>query len=92
MHRTQVLLSDDQNQRLREKTRREGKSLSEVLRQILDEYFANQDRKAQMEALKALKGLDQIREATAQNGIYTGDAVTEVREERERQMKEIWQQ
>ncbi len=92
MHRTQLLLTDEQNQRLRKITKREGKSLSEVVRQILDEYFASQDRKAQIEALEALKKLDQIREATAQDGMYEGNAVNEAREARERQIKEIWQQ
>ncbi len=90
MYRTQLLLSEEQNQRLREMAVREGKSLSEVVRQILDEYFADQDRRVQMEALAALRGLDQIREITAQYGVYVGEPVNEVREERKRQMEETW--
>ncbi|MGC8857191.1 MAG: ribbon-helix-helix protein, CopG family [Anaerolineae bacterium] len=92
MHRTQLLLNDEQDHRLRHMAIREGKSISEVVRQILDEYFAEQDRKAQMEALEALKGLDRIREATAQYGVYVGDPVNEAREERERQMEDVWHQ
>ena len=92
MHRTQLLLNDEQIQRLRAMAIRKGKSISEVVRQILEEYFAEQDRKEQTEALEALKGLDQIRQATAQRGVYVGEPVNEIREERERQMEEIWQQ
>lgn len=92
MHRTQLLLNDEQNQRLREMAIQKGQSISEVVRQILEAYFAEQDRREQMEALEALKGLDQIREAGSQYGVYVGDPVNEIREERERHMEEVWQQ
>ena len=39
MRRAQLLLNDEQDRRLREIAIREGKSLSEMVRQILDEYF-----------------------------------------------------
>lgn len=91
MNRAQLLLDEAQDRRLREMASRQGKSISEIVRQILDEYFAQQDRKEQEEALAALAELDQIREkATAEYGVYGGEPVHEAREERERQVEEAW--
>ncbi len=90
--RTQLLLDDEQNRRLREMAAREGKSLSEVVRNILDEYFAWQERRAQEEKLNLLQALDRIRERTAQQGVYEGDLVNEVREERDAEMEDVWRQ
>ncbi len=43
------------------------------------------------EALKILAELDRIRaETEARFGVYPGDPVREVREERERYMEEVW--
>jgi hypothetical protein len=58
--RVQTLLSNEQDRRLREIVP-QGKSISEVVRQILDAYFAEQDRRVQENALKALAELDRIR-------------------------------
>ncbi len=90
--RTQLLLDDEQNRRLREMAAREGKSLSEVVRNILDEYFAWQERRAQEEKLNLLQALDRIRERTAQQGDYEGDLVNEAREERDAEMEDVWRQ
>jgi len=38
--RTQIYLTRDQRERLDEVTRRQGKSLAEVVRQAVDEYLA----------------------------------------------------
>jgi plasmid stability protein len=93
MNRAQLLLDDTQDRRLREMASREGKSISEVVRQILDDYFAKQDRREQEEALKALEELGQIREkAASEYGVYEGDPVNEAREERIRQVEDSWKQ
>lgn len=92
MNRAQLLLDDVQDRRLREMAAREGKSISEIVRQILDEYFARQDRQAQEENLRALQMLDRIREETARYGVYEGDPVNQAREERDAEMEDVWQQ
>jgi plasmid stability protein len=93
MNRTQLLLDDEQDRRLREMAARQNKSLSETLRQILDEYFAEQDRRTREEALKTLDKLDRIREeATAKYGLFEGEPVHEAREERQRQAEDVWEQ
>lgn len=90
MKRSQLILSDLHDRRLREMASREGKSISEVVRQILDDYFAGLDLQQQERTLKALAELDQIREATARYGVYEGDPVNEAREEREQETEELW--
>lgn len=92
MSRNQLILDNVHDRRLREIARREGKSISEVVRQILDEYFAEKDRQAREEALRALEGLDKIREATARYGVYEGDLINEAREERDRETEDVWKQ
>ena len=71
---------------------REGKSISEIVRQILDEYFAERERKAREEALEVLRALDQIREQTARYGVYQGDPVNEARDERDAEIEDVWRQ
>lgn len=90
MKRSQLILSDLHDRRLREMASREGKSISEVVRQILDDFFARLDRQRQEQTLQALAELDQIREATARYGVYEGDPVNEAREEREQETEELW--
>jgi len=92
MNRTQLLLDDTQDRRLREMAAQRGKSISEIVRQILDEYFYWQDRQAREENLRALQALNHIREETAQHGVYEGDPVNQARQERDAEMEEIWQQ
>ena len=92
MSRNQLILDNAHDRRLREIAYREGKSISEVVRQILDEYFAEKDRQAREEALKALDELDRIREAAARYGVYEDDLVNEAREERLREIEDVWKQ
>jgi len=93
MNRTQLLLDDEQDRRLREMAARQNQSLSETIRQILDEYFAEQDRRTREEALRTLDQLDRIREdATVQYGMYEGEPVNEARQEREQQAEDVWKQ
>lgn len=92
MKRSQVILDEDNDRRLRELAAREGKSISEIVRQILDEYFAERERKAREEALEVLRALDQIREQTARYGVYQGDPVNEARDERDAEIEDVWRQ
>ncbi|GAP06171.1 ribbon-helix-helix protein, copG family [Anaerolinea thermolimosa] len=92
MKRNQLILDEENDRRLREMASREGKSLSEVIRQILDEYFAERERKERERSLQALRKLDRIREETARYGVYEGDPVNEAREERDAEVEDVWRQ
>ena len=92
MKRSQLILDEDNDRRLREMAYRQGKSISEIVRQILDEYFAERERKEREQSVQALRKLDQIRESTAKFGVYEGDPVNEARQERDAEMEDVWRQ
>jgi hypothetical protein len=56
--------------------------MSELMRQITDEYLSRNTPEKDDEVLQALDNLKQIRERQA---IYQGDPVAQARQERERQ-------
>jgi hypothetical protein len=81
--RAQIILERSQHDALVDIASKQRKSISEVVRDILMEYFSEQkdfERKQAFEALDALHG---IRE---RQPIYTGDLVAESREEREHEL------
>ncbi|WP_322792445.1 ribbon-helix-helix protein, CopG family [Bellilinea sp.] len=92
MKRSQLILDEKNDWRLRELAYREGKSISEIVRQILDEYFAERERKEREQSVQALRKLDQIRESTAKFGVYEGDPVNEARQERDAEIEDVWRQ
>lgn len=92
MKRNQLILDENNDQRLRKLAHQEGKSISEIVRQILDEYFAERERNQRERSLQALRKLDQIREQTARHGVYEGDPVNEARDERDAEIEDVWRQ
>lgn len=82
--RVQILLESRQHTALKKAAKRANKSMSELIRQITDEYLAENTPDQDDEVLHALKNLKKIREKQA---LYQGEPVAEVRQERERQQK-----
>ena len=76
--RVQVLLESRQHIALKKVAKRQDKSVSELLRQMTDEYLARYTPD-QDEVLQALDNLKLIREKQA---LYPGDPVSEARQER----------
>jgi|GEM_PF-816502 len=91
--RLSVLLPAELHARLAGYATRVGISLSEAARRALDagllalERAADPDLAEQREALEAMKRSRE--EMRARYGVYQGDLVNEVREERERQMDRV---
>ncbi len=54
MHRTQILLEPEQHQALTEIARREKRSLSELIRQLVDEQLQLRKQRALEQAAQAL--------------------------------------
>lgn len=95
MVRAQLLLTQTQRRRLRRLAEREGRSLSDVARRALDaglDELEGHTDEALRQELQVLEELRHTREAMrARCGIYQGDLVAEVRDERERDRDGIWQ-
>jgi len=87
LQRVQVLLDSKQRQMLRTIARREKRSVSAVLREMIDRGFAQREADKQ-QWKQALSQLQELREAS--QTVYEGDPVNEARTERERQVEGIW--
>lgn len=91
--RAQVMLDPEDYRRLQSLAEKQGKSLSETIREVVLQYLNEQERQEQEKFQKSLDELRQIRQRNAARyGIYQGDLVNEAREERERQMEDVWDQ
>lgn len=89
-YRAQILLEPEQHRALAEMAHHEDKSLSEVMREILSQYFQEQ-KVRRLQAREALERLVRIREKNEREfGVYSGDLLAEVRAERERQIEQAW--
>jgi len=91
-YRAQILLEPEQHRALSELAQREGRSISDLVRESVQVYLAERDQEAQLEReMKALDVLTEIRERIqAQHGMLSFDPVAEMREERDRDNERVW--
>ncbi len=90
--RVQILLDKNDHSELHEVAKGQGKSLSEILRELVHRYLEEQ-RQAESEQFRhILARLREIRERNAtEYGVYEGEILQDVREEYEREQEERWQ-
>jgi hypothetical protein len=91
-YRAQILLEPEQHRTLSELAQREGRSISDLVRESIQVYLAERDREAQRERrMKALDALTEIRERIqAEHGVLSVDLVAEMRDERDRDNERVW--
>jgi len=91
MHRAQILLYPEQHRALSELALEEDRSISDVVRDILQQYLEERSHAARLQRERqALDDLRQIRERIEYRyGVYQGDLVAEARAEREAQMNTV---
>jgi len=91
--RAQVMLIPEDYQRLKSLADAQGKSLSEMIRDAVTRYLAEQEQLKQGQFRQSLEEIRRIRQQNAaRHGIYQGDLVNEAREERQRQDEDVWKQ
>ena len=92
MYRAQILLEQQQHEMLAKIARREKRSISDVVREIVNEWLAAQTLESQKRLeLDALEQLGQIRlRIQEQRGVYNGDLLAEARSEREQDIERVW--
>jgi predicted CopG family antitoxin len=61
MHRTQILLEPEQHRALAELARSEGRSVSELVREIIRQRLAERERKIDADVKRRLEALERIR-------------------------------
>ena len=92
MYRAQILLEQQQHETLAKIASREKRSISDVVREIVNEWLAAQTFESQKRLeLDALEQLGQIRlRIQEQRGVYRGDLLAEARSEREQDIERVW--
>jgi predicted DNA-binding protein len=93
LHRAQILLESEQHQALAEIAEQEGRSISDLVREIVRQHLAERRQQAQqLAALEAIERLTQIRaRLQEERGLYQGDPLAEVRAEWEKDVERTWQ-
>lgn len=91
LYRAQVLLERKQHEALRALAAAEGRSMSEIIREAVAEYLVELDEQRDfLEWEKALDELTKIREEIkARFGVYPGDLIAEIREERADELERV---
>jgi predicted DNA-binding protein len=89
LYRAQVLLESEQHEALAAIAQQEGRSVSDLLREIVRQHL--EDREARkLDALQAVEKLTQIRESVQERyGTCPRDLVAEVRAEREEELERV---
>lgn len=93
LYRAQLLLESEQHQALAEIAEQEGRSISDLVREIVRQHLAERRQQAQqLTALQAIERLTQIRaRLQEEHGMYQGDPLAEVRAEWEEDVERTWQ-
>ena len=92
LHRAQLLLESGQYAALAEIAEKEGRSISNLVREIVRQHLDKRAEETQAAtALQAIERLTQIRTAVREeHGIYQGDLLAEVRREWEQDVERAW--
>jgi hypothetical protein len=92
LYRAQILLEPEQHRALADIARRESRSLSDLVREILAEHLSQRDKEARMhQELEAIHALAQLRaKLQAKHGTVPVDLLAEVRSEREEDVARLW--
>ena len=91
-YRAQILLEPEQHRALSKIAEQEERSISDIVRESVQIYLAARARETQRErALQALQDLSATRQhLQAQYGVFDGDLVAQIREEREQDVERVW--
>jgi hypothetical protein len=78
----EIVLEPEQHQALAEIAQLEGRSISDLVREIVGQHLAERDRGVQTQR--------EIQAIQEEHGTYRGDLLDEVREEREQDVERVW--
>jgi len=91
LHRAQLLLEPEQHEALAEIAEREGRSISDLVREIIRQHLAQRDMEARKRtSLQAIEELSLIRtKLREQHGLLRHDPLAEVRTEWENDLERL---
>ena len=93
LHRAQLLLEAEQHEALSSIAKEEGRSISNLVREIVRRHLVERERSERnVRAVQAIERLSQIRAGLQKDrGAFTGDPLAEVRAEWEHDVERVWQ-
>jgi predicted DNA-binding ribbon-helix-helix protein len=93
LYRAQLLLEAEQHKALAKIAEQEGRSISDLVREIVDQHPAERRQQTQqLTALQAIERLTQIRaRLQEEHGMYQSDPLAGVRAEWEEDVERMWQ-
>ena len=93
LYRAQILLESEQHQALAQIAEQEGRSISDLVREIVEQRLAERRQQDQQAtALQAVERLTQIRtKLQEERGMYQADPLAEVRAEWDQDVERTWQ-
>jgi metal-responsive CopG/Arc/MetJ family transcriptional regulator len=91
-YRAQILLEPEQHRTLSELAEREGRSISDLVRESVRMYLVERDRESKREReQRAIDTLAEIRASIqARHGVFDVDLIAEARDERDRDNERVW--
>ena len=91
-YRAQILLEPEQHDALALIAEQEQRSISDVMREIVQEYLLRIDDAAIWQhRMQALENLSQVRElAEKKYGVYQGNLIEETHAERDEEDRRVW--
>ena len=92
LHRAQLLLESEQHEALAEIAKQEGRSISDLVREIVRRFLSERAQETQIfSALQAIDRTTEIRTRLLdEHGIYQGDPQAEIRAEWEEEVERVW--
>jgi predicted DNA-binding protein len=91
LYRAQLLLESEQHQALAKIAEQEGRSISDLVREIVRRHLVEREQEAQITtAVQSLERLAQIRaRLQEEHGLYSGDPLAEARADWDRELERI---
>lgn len=88
LYRTQILLEDHQHQQLERLARESGRSMSELVREIMADFLSRtSEEEAVRRSLAALDALAEIRhQIESEHGVLPTSFLDDMRKERDREL------
>jgi predicted DNA-binding protein len=91
LYRAQLLLGEAQHEALARIAEEQGRSLSDLVREIVRQYLADREDQAKsLAAQRSMERLSQIRSRLREEkGVYPGDPLAEVRDEWDQEVERV---
>jgi predicted DNA-binding protein len=92
LYRAQILLEPEQHKALAELAEKDGRSMSELVREIVRHYISEKEQESRLKReFQALEKINEIRSLIQEeHGTLEGEILEKARKERDQELERIW--